>query len=246
MKYEKFNNIISLDIVDSTNTYLKKYSKSLPAGTVVFAEDQTKGKGRLNRKWHSEKGKSITCSFLIKDIYDNIDAVRLTFLFSLAVKHALTKYIECRKITLKWPNDVLSSGKKICGILSEYSKECAIIGIGINVNNYTDQDIIGQPWTSVESECGHRSDIETLKNELVESVNETFARFCTNPIGDIPMIWFREAGIINITASVMSGSGILTGSVKSIDDKGILYIKDSKTDQIKSISFGDISYHDQF
>lgn len=244
MKCEIFNNVINLDKVDSTNSYLKKYSGNLPSGTAVFAEEQTSGKGRLKRKWHGEKGKSIACSFLIKDIYENIDAVRLSFLFSLAVKSVLAKYIEYNKIALKWPNDILVSKKKLCGILSEYSRESVIVGIGINVNNFNPLPKIDQPWTTIESESNVVPDIKAIRNELVESVNSVFSRYCTNNLNDIPYIWFREAEIINKPVSVKTDNVTTSGIVKSIDDKGVLYIKSDKTNEIISISFGDITYHD--
>lgn len=244
MKCEVFNNIIELERTDSTNTYLKKYSNNLPAGTCVFAADQTSGKGRLSRKWFGEKNKSIACSFLIKDVYDNIDAIRLTFLFSIAVHSLLTNYIEYNKIRLKWPNDILSSGKKICGILSEYSKNCVIVGIGINVLDFEPLEYIGQPWTTVQSESGSVPDLKQMKEGLVRSVNSVFSRYCTNDLSDIPFIWFRESGIINADVSIMSDRNLITGKVASIDDKGILYIRENNSDKITGISFGDIKYND--
>lgn len=244
MKCENFDNIVLLDKIDSTNSYLKKNSALLPQGTVVFAGEQTSGKGRLSRKWFGEKGKSIACSFLIKDIFDNVDAIRLSFLFSIAVRDALTKYIDYGKISLKWPNDILVSGKKICGILSEYSKGCVVIGIGINAADFIPPQEIGQPWTSVESESGHNVSIADLQEELVETVNIIFSRYCTNELSDIPFIWFREADIINKNVTVLSGSTAVTGEVISIDDKGILNVFDKKNGEIKSISFGDITYND--
>jgi len=244
MKCEVFDNIITLEEVDSTNTYLKKYSKNLPVGSVVFADEQTAGKGRLSRKWAGEKGKSIACSFLIKDVYDNTDAVRLSFLFSIAVKSVLTKYISYDKIALKWPNDVLSSGKKICGILSEYSKNCVIIGIGINVLDFIPKCRIDQPWTTIELESGIRADIKSVRQELVLSVNSVFSRYCTNDLNDIPFIWFREAEIMNIPVTVKSNDISHSGIIKSIDDKGILYFQEKKSRELKSISFGDITYND--
>ncbi len=244
MKCENFDNIVLLDKIDSTNNYLKKNSVLLPRGTVVFAGEQTSGKGRMSRKWFGEKDKSIACSFLIKEICDNVDAVRLSFLFSIAVKDTLTKYIDYKKISLKWPNDILVSGKKICGILSEYSKGCVIIGIGINAADFIPPQEISQPWTSIESESGLKVSIAQLQKVLVESVNAVFSRYCTNELSDVPFIWFREADIINKNVTVLSGSVIVTGEVKSIDDKGILNILDSKNGEIKSITFGDITYND--
>lgn len=244
MRCEVFNNIIELERTDSTNTYIKKYSNNLPAGSIVFATEQTSGKGRLSRKWFGEKNKSIACSFLVKDVYDNIDAVRLTFLFSIAVQSLLSNYIEYKKIRLKWPNDILCSGKKICGILSEYSKNCVIVGIGINALDFVPEHEIDQPWTTVQYESGKVPDLKQMKEGLVKSVNSIFSRYCTNDLSDIPYIWFRESGIINTDVSVISDRKLIKGKVASIDDKGILYIREKDSDTITGISFGDIKYND--
>ena len=244
MKCENFQNIIHLDKVDSTNTYVKRNSERLPQGTVIFAAEQTSGKGRLTRKWFSEKGKSVTCSFLIRDVNDNTDAVRLSFLFSIAVKNTLAKYIDYSNICLKWPNDVLVSKKKICGILSEYSKGCVIIGIGINSADFDPPQDLGQPWTSIETESGKKICLNDLQKELVKEVNTVFSRYCTNELKDLPYIWFREADIINTHVSVSSGKITYSGTVKSIDDKGILNILDKNSNEIISISFGDVTYND--
>ncbi|MBU4486476.1 MAG: biotin--[acetyl-CoA-carboxylase] ligase [Candidatus Delongbacteria bacterium] len=244
MKLENFQNIITLEKVDSTNTYLKRYSNSMPDGTVVFSREQTAGKGRLMRKWFGEKDKSVCASFLIKNIYDNVDAIRLSFLFSIAVKTVITKYIDYNKIALKWPNDVLASGKKICGILSEYSKDCVIVGVGLNVFDFLPPEEIDQPWTSIKSESDMPLDIEIIKKELLESVNSVFIRYCTNSLRDIPMIWFREADIKNISLTIKTNEDVFSGTVKSINNCGVLYVENKSTHEIKNISYGDVTYND--
>lgn len=245
MRLENFTHKIDLEKVNSTNSYMKKHSDDLNTGTVIFAKDQTEGKGRIGRSWYGEPGKSIFCSFLIKNVYENIDAIRLSFLFSLAVKMMLTKYIDGRRIVLKWPNDVIVSGKKICGILSEYSKECVIVGIGINILNFKPKGNIAYPYTSVESEVSDPPEIETIKNELVESVNMVYRRYCTNTASDIPLIWFREADIKGRRVTVSSDERSVSGTVDSIDELGCLIIKSDINGQKERIFYGDVTYNDQ-
>ncbi|MBN2857046.1 MAG: biotin--[acetyl-CoA-carboxylase] ligase [Candidatus Delongbacteria bacterium] len=245
MRLENFTHIIDLEKVDSTNSYLKKNSDDLNTGTVLFAKDQTGGKGRLGRSWYGEPGKSIFCSFLIKNIYESSDAIRLSFLFSLAVKMMLTKYIDSGRIVLKWPNDVTVSGKKICGILSEYSKECVIIGIGINIMDFIPKGNISYPYTSVESEAVDPPDIEIMKNELIESVNMVYRRYCTNTASDIPLIWFREADIKGRPVTVNIEGKAISGVIDSIDDLGCLIINNGHGLK-ERIFYGDVTYNDQF
>jgi len=246
MRLENYEHIINIEKVDSTNTYIKRHSEELNSGTVIFAKDQTNGKGRLGRNWYGEKEKSIFCSFLIKNIYESTDAIRLSFLFSLAVKIMLTKYIDSGRIVLKWPNDVMVSGKKICGILSEYSKECVIIGIGINVLNFQPREHIPYLYTSIESEINNTPDIKIIKNELVDSVNMVYKRYCTNTSSDIPLVWFREANIKGRPVTVNSEGKSIKGVIDSIDDLGCLIIINAVNGQKERIFYGDVTYNDQF
>lgn len=241
-----FRNVVLLDRVDSTNKYVKTNAGKLPEGTVVFSEEQTAGRGRLDRNWYGEKDKSIFASFLIKNIYDNLDAVRLSFLFSIALKAFFSKYISYDKINLKWPNDVLIGNRKISGILSEYSQECVIVGVGVNVSGFEPGGDIEKPWTTLHTESGTEPCIDQLRSELTEAVNGVFMRYCTNHTTDFPKIWFREAEIRDNTVSVDTGKSGFKGIVKMIDDNGALLIEDSKTGEIKTVYYGDIILNDQF
>jgi BirA family biotin operon repressor/biotin-[acetyl-CoA-carboxylase] ligase len=244
MKLERFSNVIEVEKTDSTNSYLKKYSKRTDHGTVLFADEQSDGRGRLGRSWYGEKGKSIFCSFLIRDIYDNYDAVRLSFMFSMAVKMMLLKYIDNSKIVLKWPNDIMVSDKKICGILSEYSKECVVVGIGINVLHFNPRGEISYPFTTIEAESSITPDISNVKKELVESVNQVFNRYCTNSLNEIPLIWFREADIKNRRITVNTENKATNGKIDSIDDRGSLVITNDLNGEKETIFYGDVTYND--
>lgn len=244
MRLVNFANTIHLESTDSTNDYVKKHLRSLDDGTVVYADEQTAGKGRLGRKWYGEKGKSVFGSFLIKNVYSSRDAVRISFLFSMAVKMMLSKYIGSEKIILKWPNDIIVSDKKICGILSEYSNECAVIGIGINVLDFEPGGKINLPFTSIESECGFKPETAVIQNELTETVGLVFRRYCTNSLNDIPLIWFREAGIKNLSVTVSQDSRSITGTVDSIDDTGCITVICEGTGVKEKIYFGDLTYND--
>ncbi|MFO7810059.1 MAG: biotin--[acetyl-CoA-carboxylase] ligase [Candidatus Delongbacteria bacterium] len=240
MKCVKFSNIINLETVNSTNSYIKNDPDHFPDGTVVFAQEQTSGRGRLDRKWIGEKNKSIFVSFLIKNIYDNADAIRLSFLFSIALKTFFSKYVDYSSIKLKWPNDILINGKKICGILSEYTKDCVIVGLGINLFDFAPAQKISKPWTSLSSETSQTLCMEILQSELVSSINDVFVRYCTNFASDIPMIWFRESGIIGDKISIYDGKKLLKGTVKMINDTGALIIQEENTKKNITVYYGDL------
>ena len=133
--------IIKIDAIDSTNIFLKKFVKenNQISRLAVRADYQTKGRGRMNSKWHSEKGMNLTGSIFFGKIkINNIDIFEINKIVCLAVLQVL-KYYEIPELKIKWPNDILSEKKKIAGILLESvirGKNILglIIGVGININ----------------------------------------------------------------------------------------------------------------
>lgn len=133
--------IIKLDAIDSTNLYLKQLStrEILEDFTVVVAENQTQGRGQMGTHWEAETGKNLTVS-----IYKRFSKLPLDrqFYVSVATSLALTKalsYFTIPRLHIKWPNDILSDNKKICGVLIENVIKqdqvmASVIGIGLNVN----------------------------------------------------------------------------------------------------------------
>ena len=134
-------NIIKLNAIPSTNTFLKELSANeyLPEFTIVVAENQQEGKGQRGSNWTTEVGKNLTFSLLIKNITTNHDSIFvLNNLVANALLNTLNKF-QIPNVSIKWPNDILSGKKKVAGILIENSFKSAneitsIIGIGLNVN----------------------------------------------------------------------------------------------------------------
>ncbi|WP_299115277.1 biotin--[acetyl-CoA-carboxylase] ligase [uncultured Winogradskyella sp.] len=133
--------IIKLDAIDSTNTYLKDMvSVNLPKDyTVVVAEQQTKGRGQMGTKWQAEIGKNLTASvFKHFSDFKVENQFYISMVVSLAISKALDKF-QIPQLHIKWPNDILSADKKICGILIENviknnKFQGSVIGFGLNVN----------------------------------------------------------------------------------------------------------------
>ncbi len=131
-------NLMFLDEVDSTNTQVRRLAEQgAPEGTLVVAEQQNAGKGRRGRGWIGPKGSGVWMSFLLRPDFAPGAASMLTLVAAMAVSDGI------REVTglacgIKWPNDIVYDGKKICGILTEMSSEMesiqyVIVGIGINV-----------------------------------------------------------------------------------------------------------------
>ncbi|MFZ5595684.1 MAG: biotin--[acetyl-CoA-carboxylase] ligase [Bacillota bacterium] len=131
--------IYYFDSVESTNREARKLAaEGVPGGTLVVAEEQTGGRGRLGRGWFSPKGLGIWCSLVIRPEIIPGEAPPVTMLTAVAVASAVEK-VAGIKPGIKWPNDILVGGKKVCGILTEMSAEMErinflIVGVGINVN----------------------------------------------------------------------------------------------------------------
>lgn len=132
--------LICFSEIDSTNSYLKRESHNLPHGTVAVANRQTVGRGRLGREFHSPQDKGIYLSVLLKPEVEPVRAVNLTAYVAVAVCEAVERATGLR-LDIKWTNDLLLNGKKVCGILTEMALEgeCGTLqyivpGIGLNVN----------------------------------------------------------------------------------------------------------------
>ena len=146
---------------DSTNEWCKRMSKEgAEHGTLAVAEFQSAGKGRLGRRWTAPEGSSVMMSILLRPEFEPQYASMLTLVMGLSVAQAV-KELDV-EVSIKWPNDVVVSRKKICGILTEMGLENGkirevIIGIGINVNLEEIQDDLKDKATSLYLETGKKS-----------------------------------------------------------------------------------------
>ena len=147
------------DSTDSTNTRAKRLAEDGAVhGTLVVADEQTGGRGRRGRAWESQKGVSIYMSLVLKPEIEPNHASMLTLITAMAVAGGIEKTtgLECK---IKWPNDIVIHGKKVCGILTEMSTQMdyinyIVIGIGINVQNESFPEEIGEVATSLRIESG--------------------------------------------------------------------------------------------
>jgi len=147
-------------------------------GTVVCAESQTKGKGRLGRSWNSPKAKGIYMSVILRPKLMPADLTQLTLLSAVAVCETVRKFCNL-PAKIKWPNDILINDKKIAGILTELSAEMdrvrfLVIGIGINVNTPLSQ--LPPNATSIKNEIGQKSSRIDLVQEILQGHDRGSAR----------------------------------------------------------------------
>ena len=170
-------NLEYYDEIDSTNNRAKALGEAGGAdGTLFVAETQTAGKGRRGRCWQSPAGSSISMSILLRPVMNPSDAPMLTLVMAYAATKALREKTEL-DIGIKWPNDLVVSGKKISGILTEMSAEIdyinhVVIGIGINVNMESFPEDIAMTATSLRIEAGK----EFRRFELIAAIMEYFEK----------------------------------------------------------------------
>lgn len=164
--------IDKLHTIDSTNDYLKRLSKkeALPDDIVVWAQEQTAGRGQMGTTWQSTQGKNLTFSVLRKIEYLTISEQFYPLMAaSLAVKNVLEKLL-IPQVRVKWPNDILTGNHKICGILIESvikrgRPDAMIIGVGLNVNQTSWTE--APRATSIKTRTGIHFDLEEILNLLL-------------------------------------------------------------------------------
>ena len=171
--------------IDSTNLWIKRLAKEgAPEGTLALAEFQSAGRGRLGRSWEVPEGTSVMMSILLRPKFEPQYAPMLTLVMGMAVAKAVKKL--GFDVSIKWPNDVVVSHKKICGILTEMGVrdgkiDYAVIGVGINVNIREFPEEMADKATSLYLESGRefdRSQIPGLVMEAFEEYYEKFAATC--------------------------------------------------------------------
>ena len=154
-------------------------------GVCVFAEQQTAGRGRLGRKWLSEKGRSLLFSVLLMEC--PAAAETLTLAAAVAVADCMSK-LSTARVLIKWPNDVLLNDKKGCGILVESRRTqaatCYVIGIGINVSQnagFFDRLELDQPATGLELETGKSVDRNELAARILAELDHRIQQAARDP-----------------------------------------------------------------
>ena len=171
--------------IDSTNLWIKRLAKEgAPEGTLALAEFQSAGRGRLGRSWEVPEGTSVMMSILLRPKFEPQYAPTLTLVMGMAVAKAVKSL--GFDVSIKWPNDVVVSHKKICGILTEMGVrdgkiDYAVIGVGINVNIREFPEEMADKATSLYLESGKefdRSQIPGLVMEAFEKYYEKFAATC--------------------------------------------------------------------
>jgi len=222
-------NIHYYDEAGSSNDIAKKLAPTVEEGTIIVVEQQTGGRGRLGRQWASPKG-GIWFSTILKPRIALSSASRLTLTFGLSVAKTLRQYEFDAKI--KWPNDVLVSGKKVSGILTEVEAEIdtvefVVIGIGINANMSL-KDIpeeLRENSTTLRDESGKSIDRVEFLQSLLYNMEQEYIRFSTQPFNEIMDEIISLSDTIGKQVTVNMPNRIVEGTVVGISKSGALLLR---------------------
>lgn len=234
------------DSIDSTNKMAKDIAHKEEEGTIIVAEEQLEGRGRLGRTWASPKKKGIYFSIILKPRVSPTKVAKLTLLGAAAVNLALDEIGINSQI--KWPNDIVINGKKVCGILTEMSSELnfinyVVIGIGINVN-LGEEDIpedIRHKATSLKIESKKGVNRKNLLAVILNRFEELYVLFKDDgEIADAIEICRNNSAVIGKEVLVMDGNDEKVGKAIDINEEGelIVVFEDGKAESIFS---GEIS-----
>lgn len=236
---------LCFDALESTNDYGKILSgKQKVHGTLIFADTQTAGKGRRGRVWESPKGSSVSMSLCLEPKLPTEKAAGLTLVMALSVASAIEE-VTGASPKIKWPNDIVLNGKKICGILTEmFLREedyVVIIGVGINVNVLEFPPEIREIASSLRLECG----CEISREALMEAAMKYFETYYEQyeACGDFSLLKEPyEARLANRgnQVKVLDPKEPFEGIARGIDDLGNLLVlcEDGST---KSVCSGEVS-----
>jgi len=222
--------IVFLESVDSTNQEVKRLAvQDAPHGTVVIAEQQLMGKGRLGRAWSSPAGTGMWFSILLRPQITPGEVAGITLATGLGVCKAIRHFTGLNAL-IKWPNDVIVGNKKICGILTEMTAEAdrieyAVVGIGINVN-ITEFDLeIRSKATSLALETGSEINRADLFKEVLKYVEEYIDKFLADREQGIIKEYTGLCATLGRQVTVTRGNNVLAGKAVSVDSFGNLNVK---------------------
>lgn len=230
---------------DSTNEQIKRMASEGMDGLLVVADAQNKGKGRLGRNWDSPHGDNIYMSFLIKENISPAKAPMITIIAAMAVLEAVKKYID--EVYIKWPNDIVVNGKKICGILTEMKTksevtEYVVVGIGINVNTKSFAEDIKDKATSLYIETGKIADRAEITGRVMNAFEKYFEIFMRE--GSLRLLVDEyNNNLININrrVEVQENGSKYTATALGIDENGELLIRPDGDENVKKVMSGEVS-----
>lgn len=225
------SSIVHLDEVESTNTYAK--GKDISTDTLVLTDFQSKGKGRQDRIWLSEKNVNLTFSIKKKLTISPTDNHYAVYYFSYQLFSVLRDLFsqeinenDIKKLEIKWPNDILYDGKKLCGILIEsvLPEGIYIIGIGVNCNQIIFPDDIKA--TSLKQVIGKEIDLSDLLIKITNNISKDFQEILNKEYSKIFSKWKESTKMLNKSVEfLLNDNSVNYGNIIDLDEDGSILIE---------------------
>lgn len=233
------------ETIDSTNTKAKELAtEGARHGALIIADEQIAGKGRSGRSWVSQKGASIYMTLLLKPQIKPENAPMLTLVTAMAVCDGIESVakIDCQ---IKWPNDILAHGKKVCGILTEMDASrgeihSIVIGIGINVHNVSFSGELSQKATSVDLESGKRQSRQAIMEAVIRAFEHYYAIYVqTEDMRELVEGYCKRLINLHQEVRVLDPKDPFSGIAIGITPRGELIV-DTK-EGTREVSSGEVS-----
>lgn len=234
--------IVYLPTVDSTNRYARRLAaEGAEHGTLVVADEQTAGRGRRGRGWISPAGEGVFMSLILRPQRHPSEVAMLSMQTALAVALAIarTTGLDAR---IKWPNDIVCGGRKVCGMLLEMNADeqtvhDVVAGVGINVHQTAFAPEIAQSASSLDLLCGERVSRAALVRAFLEAFEETDVLMAENRL----MVGYRErSATLGQRVQVIAATGSFTGTALAVTDSGSLIVEDEEG-QRREVLAADVS-----
>jgi BirA family biotin operon repressor/biotin-[acetyl-CoA-carboxylase] ligase len=223
--------------VDSTNVWARDLAEhGVAEGTLVIAEEQTAGRGRLGRSWLSNPGENLTFSLVLRPRPSQPGSGLLPLAIGVAVARAIEGAVDLR-VECKWPNDLLVEGQKVAGILMETSVDTTgapyvIVGIGLNVNQTFFAEEIRNRATSLKAWTRTELDREKLLCACLAELESVYDRSAPGGFQDVLQEWNARSTLPGRTVTVTAGGRETTGVVRGISRDGALVVRAGGTDRV--------------
>lgn len=234
--------IIYLEEVDSTNRYARALAQQGAAhGTLVLANRQTAGRGRRGRSWISPADEGVFMSLLLRPELPPAQVARLSLRTALATAHAI-RQVTGLDARIKWPNDIVAAGRKVCGMLLEMDAtpervNSVVAGVGINVHQTHFDEEIAHSASSLDLLSGRRID----RNALVCAFLEAFE--CAYALDDAHMMRDYRAcsATIGQRVQVIGLKGSYTGTAQGVTESGTLLVCADEDGTVREVLAADVS-----
>jgi BirA family transcriptional regulator, biotin operon repressor / biotin---[acetyl-CoA-carboxylase] ligase len=244
LRLPSFFTLIALDRIDSTNEEAHRRARAgAPEGMLIWAREQSSGRGRRGRGWSSPPG-NLYVSLLLRPLVPPAEAAQLGFVGAVALAETLSAVLPpARQVRCKWPNDLLIDGAKVAGILPEAEAEgrrvdALILGIGVNLASYP--EALPYRATSVRAAGGSVS-VESLLEGLTERLYYWYGRWREAGFGSIRSRWLDFAAGLGQPIEVRLESGTLTGRFAALDASGALDLELAEGGH-RLVTAGDVFY----